>query len=213
MEKFTNQRNLESGRTKSYKNLHNLVKPKEEIINPKKKIDLPVKIETPESSFEKEENETLSEKTFERIAEDSNGKIKLGRSEGYELFSCKFCDKSFSELSNMKVHLKVHAKIMSGMKEETEKLENHENQKSSSQIGKTFNVKDLIHRLKDLKCKVCSKSFITKEHLESHMKTHNKSFNVRNLINTLKDLKCSVCSKTFITKGQLISEANFKVFI
>ena len=102
--------------------------------------------------------------------------LASGRSNSYENaekpFSCKFCAKSFRELNNMKKHLKVHAKIM---KENTDKLENDENQKPSPQIGKTFNVKDLIHRL--------------------------------------KDLKCSVCSKTFITKGQLISEANFKVFI
>ena len=86
-------------------------------------------------------------------------------------FSCKFCAKSFRELNNMKKHLKVHAKIM---KENTDKLENDENQKLSPQIGKTFNVKDLIHRLKDLKCSVCSKTFITKEHLDGHMKIHMK---------------------------------------
>ena len=41
-------------------------------------------------------------------------------------------------------------------------------------LDKTFNVKDLVNRLKDLKCKVCSKTFITKEHLVGHMKTHEE---------------------------------------
>ena len=41
-------------------------------------------------------------------------------------------------------------------------------------LDKTFNVRDLVNRLKDLKCKVCSKTFITKEHLVGHMKTHEE---------------------------------------
>ena len=31
-----------------------------------------------------------------------------------EPFKCKFCDKSFSDLINMKIHLKVHAIAMFG---------------------------------------------------------------------------------------------------
>ena len=44
---------------------------------------------------------------------------------------------------------------------------------SSTQLDKTFNVRDLVNRLKDLKCKVCSKTFITKDHLVGHMKIHD----------------------------------------
>ena len=44
---------------------------------------------------------------------------------------------------------------------------------SSTHLDKTFNVRDLVNRLKDLKCKVCSKTFITKEHLVGHMKIHD----------------------------------------
>ena len=71
-----------------------------------------VKNEPPEDSFENENNETLSEKTFETIVEDSNGKIELVKAESYEPFSCKFCVESFSDLNNMKMHLKVHAKAV-----------------------------------------------------------------------------------------------------
>ena len=42
-----------------------------------------------------------------------------------------------------------------------------------TQLDKTFNVRDLVNRLKDLKCKVCSKTFITKDHLDCHMKIHD----------------------------------------
>ena len=45
---------------------------------------------------------------------------------------------------------------------------------SSTQLDKTFNVRDLVNRLKDLKCKVCSKTFITKDHLDGHMKIHDE---------------------------------------
>ena len=103
-------------------------KPCEEI------LDLPIKIEKPENSFENEESENLSEKTFKTIAEDSNGKIESERSQSYEPFSCKFCVKSFSDLNDMKWHLKVHAKAMFGKTNVLKPIQNTENLKILKQI-------------------------------------------------------------------------------
>ena len=69
-------------------------------------LDLPVKIEPPENSFEVEDTQTLPE--------ESNKQIESERSESYEPFSCKFCVKSCSDLNNMKMHLKVHAEAALG---------------------------------------------------------------------------------------------------
>ena len=72
---------------------------------PKVKNEIPdyqVKIEPPENSFEVEDTQTLPE--------ESNKQIESERSESYEPFSCKFCVKSFSDLNDMKMHLKVHEK-------------------------------------------------------------------------------------------------------
>ena len=87
-------------------------KPRNETVDPEEILNFLVKNEPPENSSENEDNETLSEKTFETIVEDSNGQIELVKAESYEPFSCKFCVESFSDLNNMKMHLKVHAKAV-----------------------------------------------------------------------------------------------------
>ena len=95
-------------------------KPKDQTIDPEKNFNLLVKNEPPNYSFENEDDESLSEKTFETIPEDSRGKIELGSKESYELFSCKFCLESFIDLDNMKMHLKIHDKAILGKKKKME---------------------------------------------------------------------------------------------
>ena len=80
---------------------------------------------------------------------------------------------------------------------------------SSTQLDKTFNVRDLVNRLKDLKCKVCSKTFITKEHLVGHMKIHDtkkKEVNEKQ-VDLPKEPEASFPMETEVesSKGQLIS--------
>ena len=104
-------------------------KPKVEIINHGKILDLPMKIEKPEKP------ETLTEKTFKTTADDSNGKIELKGSKNNEPFKCKFCVKSFSDLNNMKTHLKVHAKAMFGKTNVLKPIYNMENLKTPNKAG------------------------------------------------------------------------------
>ena len=99
-------------------------KPKVEIINRGEILDLQMKIEKPEKP------ETLTEKTFKTTADDSNGKIELKGSKNNEPFKCKFCVKSFSDLNNMKMHLKVHAKAMFGKPNVLKPIYNMENLKT-----------------------------------------------------------------------------------
>ena len=63
----------------------------------------------------------LSEDNHQNINEmkifkknNKKNKIELKGSTSTEPFKCKFCDKSFSDLINMKIHLKVHAIAMFG---------------------------------------------------------------------------------------------------
>ena len=86
--------------------------PKDETINPEEILNLIVKNEPPENSFENEDHEILSKETYETIAEDSNGQIESVKAENYEPFSCKFCVESFSDLNDIKMHLKVHEKAV-----------------------------------------------------------------------------------------------------
>ena len=88
-------------------------KPEVKTLTPEEILDLP------EKTSEIEDNETLSEKSLKTIANDSNVQIESGESKSDEIFSCKFCFKPFSDLNNMKRHLKDHTK-------DNEKLENYE---------------------------------------------------------------------------------------
>ena len=95
-------------------------KPKDETIDTKEILNLLVKNEPLDYSFENEDDETMSEKTFATITEDSKGKIRSGSKESSELFSCKFCLESFSDLNKMKMHLKIHDKAILGKKKKIE---------------------------------------------------------------------------------------------
>ena len=79
-----------------------------------------MKNEPPDYLYENEDDETMSEKTFETITEDSEEKIRSGSKESSELFSCKFCLESFSDLNKMKMHLKIHDKAILGKKKKIE---------------------------------------------------------------------------------------------
>ena len=86
---------------------------------------------------------------------------------------------------------------------------------SSTQLDKTFNVRDLVNRLKDLKCKVCSKTFITKEHLVGHMKIHGEKEKVNEKqVDLAKEPEAGFLMETEVesSKSQLISKCYFSVF-
>ena len=126
-------------------------KPEVKILTPEEILDLP------EKSCEIEDNETLSEKTLQTIANDSNVQIESEKLKSDKLFSCKFCFKPFSDLNNMKRHLKDHAK-------DNEKLKNYEDKikekpvsilKSVKGSHLKIHAKDLLGQTKILKRESC----------------------------------------------------------
>ena len=123
-------------------------KPIVETVNPEEILDLLIKTEPPENSFENEDYETLPEKTFETFAEDSNGQIDSVKAESYEPFLCKFCVESFSDLNDMKMHLKIHEKAAFDLTNvfETEYFENLTtlNQGGITYANKAENIQSFI---------------------------------------------------------------------
>ena len=108
-----------------------------ETVNPEEILDLLIKTELPENSFENEDYEIMSEKTIETFAEDSNGQIDSVKAESYEPFLCKFCVESFSDLNEMKMHLKIHEKAAFDLTNVFE-TEYFENLKTLNQGGITY---------------------------------------------------------------------------
>ena len=118
-----------------------------------------VKILTPEEILDLPEksSEIESEKSLKTTANDSNVQSESEKSDGDELFSCKFCFKPFSNLNNMKRHLKDHA-------EDIEKLKNYEDKikekpvsvlKSVKGSHLKIHTKDILGQTKILKRESC----------------------------------------------------------
>ena len=61
-----------------------------------------------------EDNQNINEKEILPKNSKKKNKFDLKGSKSTEPFKCKFCVKSFSDLINMKIHLKVHAVAMFG---------------------------------------------------------------------------------------------------
>ena len=135
-----------------------------------------------EDSFENEENETLSEKTFETNTEDCNIQIET-LTESYVPFSCKICTESFSDLSDMKMHLKIHDKSILGQTNVLEKesfknpktlnqgeisyTNKPENMESSPKTGEYI---PTVHEFKkQFKCSNCDASFKKRPSLKKHI--------------------------------------------
>ena len=163
-------------------------KPKVENVNPEE-----IKTEPPENSVENEDYETLSEKTFETFAEDSNGQIDSVKAESYEPFLCKFCVESFSDLNDMKMHLKNHEKAVLDLTNIFE-TEYFENLTTLNQGGITYaNKPETIQSFIETGYGMPENSFEVK----------NESIKTNKLDSLAKQGKCFHCGWKRHTKGEI----------
>ena len=168
-------------------------KPKDETIDPKEILTLLVKNEPPDYSFENEDDETLSEKTFEtfdqtnvleRESSENESIERLGKKKKFE---CKYCFGIFNKRSIKKheVNCELYQKL-------------------------TLNEKQ---------CSVCKKTFANRFALYQHIGTNHKE----ELMKLPKSAVKSTCnepkkdieklkSKEFLAqKGILIEDVNFRL--
>lgn len=131
--------------------------------------------------------------------ESSNINIHL---KPYNFFSCNICQKSYTQMSSLLSHKRIHAK------------EKHLENKSCNQLS-TMDIRTRrqCSRRKQFKCNVCAKSFFNSWSLSAHLKTHKNNNNVKkSSLNKHKRpqknaicIKCDLCQKLFYDKNILIA--------
>lgn len=131
---------------------------------------------------------------------------------GPNSFICKFCDKTFSYMYQLRKHFRTHEKpyvceICYSRFSEKSYLDNHHHKVQTEEKQFPFEISDknctdmnslqnsiLSHTRKTFTCETCNKNYSRKAHLMSHIRyIHMKQ----------RDFKCSVCSKQFFNMHYL----------
>jgi KRAB domain-containing zinc finger protein len=102
---------------------------------------------------------------------------------------CRVCDKSFSQSSDLQVHMKTHLKMIA-FKQLYHNMKRHNKTYLCCECGKKFisAQKLRIHTGEKLyTCGECNKEFATLTHMKRHMRTHTNE----------KPYGCNICDKTF----------------
>ena len=132
-------------------------------------------------------------------------------------FSCKFCDKSFLQVNEVKEHIKIHNSIsevedlrkkLKYLKTQVEELQmklkssqskmapsTNEKMKPKSTHDAINLEKMKIKGKKDYQCGSCKKTFTSTYKLERHGKIHETKSGTNEVI---KEFKCHICDKGFI---------------
>ncbi|XP_022181648.1 zinc finger protein 616-like [Myzus persicae] len=109
----------------------------------------------------------------------------------FKHFVCNICQKSYTQMSSLLFHKKIHAKKKCRVNKSCNQLstmEIHSRRPST--------------RSKHFKCNVCAKSFFHSYSLRTHLKTHQK--HKRPQKNSMR-IKCDLCQKLFYDKNILLA--------
>ena len=94
----------------------------------------------------------------------------MERNNDVKPFSCKYCDKSFAKLHEVKEHIKIHASIL-------------ETNDEVSSLATVHNFEFVKHP-----CHICGVQLAAKKTLQNHIKSVHEG---------KKEFPCSICNKDF----------------
>ncbi|XP_023821419.1 zinc finger protein 570 isoform X2 [Oryzias latipes] len=118
-------------------------------------------------------------------SQSSTSKAHMKTPTGKKPFSCKVCKKNFTQRKNVKLHMRTHT----GERPYSCKV----CEKSFTQ-NSSLNVHMRIHTgERPFTCEVCEKSFTKGSDLKTHMRTHTGE----------RPFSCHICNKGFIHSGGL----------
>ncbi|KAM6430350.1 zinc finger protein SNAI3 isoform 1-T1 [Liasis olivaceus] len=122
--------------------------------------------------------------TFSSLARHQQQRCKLQAAATTKLFSCKYCDKEYTSLGALKMHIRTHTlpcvcKICSKAFSRPWLLQGH----IRTHTGE-----------KPYSCSHCSRAFADRSNLRAHLQTHSE----------IKRYQCRACLKTFSRMSLLL---------
>lgn len=143
---------------------------------------------TPSQNTDKELN--INDKEYSVYEEHSTFGKTLDESHSgadNKMFQCRFCDLSFTNYSNLRIHSKTHVEVTC---------------KLCNKSVKKYKLKNhlLTHSAKKFSCTICNKSYRRKDYLKVHIKMHKKAIMANS---NIKFYDCSKCDMSFDLQNDL----------
>nr|CAD7569366.1 unnamed protein product [Timema californicum] len=136
--------------------------------------------------------------THPQCSKSFSSKFKLVRHELIHSvdrkFRCTICDRTFHRKDHLKNHVKVHSPIKKTFRCDREGC----GKEYSSYLS--FRKHSAVHAAEEgnLECKMCGRTFATKEEIVYHLKVHAGSRTVKNPSD--KKYRCEHCDRKFFTR-------------
>ena len=138
----------------------------------------------------KNTNQELSQEILELKMNKNNDSVE--RNQEIKPFSCKYCDKSFFQVHEVKKHIKIHKFISEVNDEATEKLSSkkgdEKNLKKRKQSLQENESEESKRQCTELMCDTCKKQYTRKQDLQRHIASVHEG---------LKPFSCQSCDSKF----------------
>ncbi|KAL6953689.1 hypothetical protein U1Q18_051315 [Sarracenia purpurea var. burkii] len=175
--------------------------------NKSKSINSDTENSPSENSYDSEEMPPRSKSPINMYTSNSPGSSESENRVLEEVWTCDFCPKTYTKWKRFTKHKKRHYTRQNFSCKHCDKV-------FTSRPSWDYHVKSKHTQQKEFVCHECSKGFVTKYHLQAHIKSHkymchfcHQSFTAKYKLNKHKEvhrnIKCELCPRAFFRQHRL----------